>query len=157
MQNIDSSVFIAEGARIVGDVTIGKNSSVWFNAVLRGDEDQITVGEGTNIQDNCVLHCGPGFKVAVGNNVTVGHMTILHGCTVGDNTLVGMHSTIMNGAVIGSNCIVGAGSLVTEGTIIPDGADTEFQQGHRYEFSVYGGVLVLADVTYTAPVTEGGE
>ena len=122
MRKIDNSVCIAEGARVVGDVVLGKNSSVWFNAVHRGDEDQITVGEGTNIQDNCVLHCGPGFKVAVGNNVTVGHMTILHGCTVGDNTLVGMHSTIMNGAVIGSNCIVGAGSLVTEGTIIPDGS-----------------------------------
>ena len=120
MQNIDSSVFIAEGARIVGDVTIGKNSSVWFNAVLRGDEDRIVVGEGSNIQDNCVIHCGQGYSTIVGNGVTVGHLALLHGCTIGDNTLIGMHSTIMNGAVIGKNCVIGAGSLVTTGTVIPD-------------------------------------
>ena len=120
MQNIDSSVFIAEGARIVGDVTIGKDSSVWFNAVLRGDEDRIVVGEGSNIQDNCVIHCGQGYSTIVGNGVTVGHLALLHGCTIGDNTLIGMHSTIMNGAVIGKNCVIGAGSLVTTGTVIPD-------------------------------------
>ena len=120
MQNIDSSVFIAEGARIVGDVTIGKNSSVWFNAVLRGDEDRIVVGEGSNIQDNCVIHCGQGYSTIVGNGVTVGHLALLHGCTIGDNTLIGMHSTIMNGAVIGKNCIIGAGRLVTQNTIAED-------------------------------------
>ena len=114
MQNIDDSVFIAEGA------TVGKDSSIWFNAVLRGDEDRIAVGEGSNIQDNCVIHCGQGYSTIVGNGVTVGHLALLHGCTIGDNTLIGMHSTIMNGAVIGKNCVIGAGSLVTTGTVIPD-------------------------------------
>lgn len=122
MRKIDESVFIAEGAHVIRDVVLKKNSSVWFNAVLRGDEDQIIIGEGTNIQDNCVIHCGQGYSTVVGNGVTVGHLALLHGCTIGDNTLIGMHSTVMNGAVIGSNCIVGAGSLVTEGTIIPDGS-----------------------------------
>ena len=113
-------MFIAEGAREVGDVTVGKDSSIWFNAVLRGDEDRIAVGEGSNIQDNCVIHCGQGYSTIVGNGVTVGRLALLHGCTIGDNTLIGMHSTIMNGAVIGKNCVIGAGSLVTTGTVIPD-------------------------------------
>ena len=120
MQNIDDSVFIAEGARVVGDVTVGKDSSIWFNAVLRGDEDRIAVGEGSNIQDNCVIHCGQGYSTIVGNGVTVGHLALLHGCTIGDNSLIGMHATVMNGAVIGCNCVIGAGALVTGGTIIPD-------------------------------------
>ena len=109
MRKIDESVFIAEGAHVIRDVVLKKNSSVWFNAVLRGDEDQIIIGEGTNIQDNCVIHCGQGYSTVVGNGVTVGHLALLHGCTIGDNTLIGMHSTVMNGAVIGSNCVIGAG------------------------------------------------
>ena len=120
MGSIDKSVFIAEGARIVGDVTLEKNSSVWFNAVLRGDDDRIVVGEGSNIQDNCVLHCDKNNPTIVGNNVSVGHLALLHGCTVGDNSLIGMHATVMNGAVIGKNCVIGAGALVTGGTVIPD-------------------------------------
>ena len=120
MQKTDESVFIAEGARVIGDVTIGKDSSVWFNAVLRGDEDRIIIGERSNIQDNCVIHCGQGYSTVVGNGVTVGHLALLHGCTIGDNTLIGMHSTVMNGAKIGKNCVIGAASLVTAGTVIPD-------------------------------------
>ena len=120
MRKIDESVFIADGAKVIRDVVLEKNSSVWFNAVLRGDEDQIIIGEGSNIQDNCVIHCGQGYSTVVGKGVTVGHLALLHGCTIGDNTLIGMHSTIMNGAVIGSNCVIGAGSLVTGGTVIPD-------------------------------------
>ena len=120
MRNIDKSVFIAEGARVIGNVTLGKNSSVWFNAVLRGDDDRIEVGEGSNIQDNCVLHCDKGNPTIVGKNVSVGHLALLHGCTVGDNSLIGMHATVMNGAVIGKNCVIGAGALVTGGTVIPD-------------------------------------
>lgn len=120
MRKIDETAFIAEGAKVIRDVVLEKNSSVWFNAVLRGDEDQIIVGEGSNIQDNCVIHCGQGYSTTVGKYVTVGHLALLHGCTIGDNTLIGMHSTVMNGAVIGKNCIIGAGSLVTGGTIIPD-------------------------------------
>lgn len=120
MRKISETAYIAEGARVIRDVVLEDNSSVWFNAVLRGDESYIVVGEGSNIQDNCVLHCGKGYPTIVGRYVTVGHLALLHGCTVGDNTLIGMHSTVMNGARIGSNCIIGAGSLVTGGTVIPD-------------------------------------
>ena len=120
MGYIDKSVFIAEGARVIGDVTLEKNSSVWFNAVLRGDDDKIVVGEGSNIQDNCVLHCDRKNPTIVGKNVSVGHLALLHGCTVGDNSLIGMHATVMNGAVSGKNCVIGAGALVTGGTVIPD-------------------------------------
>ena len=131
MRKIDESVFIAEGAHVIRDVVLKKNSSVWFNAVLRGDEDQIIIGEGTNIQDNCVIHCGQGYSTVVGNGVTVGHLALLHGCTIGDNTLIGMHSTVMNGAVIGSNCVIGAGSLVTGGTVIPDNSLATSRQGSK--------------------------
>lgn len=120
MRKIDDSVFIAEGAKVLRDVVLEKNSSVWFGAVLRGDENRIIIGEGSNIQDNCVVHVGPNDPTIVGKNVTVGHLAILHGCRIGDNTLIGMHSTIMNGAVIGSGCIIGACTLVTENTVIPD-------------------------------------
>lgn len=120
MRKIDASAFIADGAHVIRNVILEKDSSVWFNAVLRGDEDQIIIGEGTNIQDNCVVHCGKGYSTIVGKGVTVGHLALLHGCTIGDNTLIGMQSTVMNGAVIGSNCVIGAGSLVTGGTVIPD-------------------------------------
>ena len=120
MRKIDDSAFIAEGTKVLRDVVLEKNSSVWFGAVLRGDENRIVIGEGSNIQDNCVVHVGANDPTIVGKNVTVGHLAILHGCTIGDNTLIGMHSTIMNGAVIGSGCIIGACSLVTEKTVIPD-------------------------------------
>lgn len=120
---IDESVYIADGAIVNGDnITIGKDSSVWFNSVVRCDEEQsITVGERTNIQDLTMVHVGTGYSVSVGDDVTVGHMCLLHGCTIGNNTLIGMGSIVMNGAVIGENCVIGAGSLVTEGKTIPDG------------------------------------
>ncbi len=120
MGKIDDSVFIAEGVRIIDDVTIGKNSSVWYNSVLRGDEEPIEIGENTNIQDLCCLHGSIGHPLKIGDYVTVGHSALVHGCTVGDNTLIGMHATILNGAVIGNNCIIGAHALVTQGTMIPD-------------------------------------
>ena len=120
MGKIDETAFVAEGARIIGDVSLKKDSSVWFNAVLRGDEEQIIIGEGSNIQDNCVVHCGPNCPTIVGKGVTVGHLALLHGCRIGDNTLSGMGSIVMNGAVIVNNCIIGAGSLITFGTVIPD-------------------------------------
>ena len=120
MRNIDKTVFIAEGARVIGDVSIGKNSSVWFNAVLRGDEEQIIIGEGSNVQDNCVIHVGPGCPTILGKGVTVGHLALLHGCRIGDNTLIGMNSTILNGAVIGQDGVIAAASLITKGEKIPD-------------------------------------
>ena len=119
---IDQTVFKADGCHIVGDVTIGKHSSVWYNAVIRADTDRIIIGESTNIQDNCVLHVDAGHPLTVGNGVTVGHSAILHGCTIGDNTLIGMGSIILNDAVIGRDCIIGAGTLVTQKKTIPDGS-----------------------------------
>ena len=115
-------VFLAEGAVVVGDVTLGSRSSVWHNAVLRGDCAPITLGAGSNVQDCAVLHGADGFPVVVGDGVTIGHGAIVHGCTVGDNTLVGMGAIVLNGACIGSDCIIGAGALVTQGTVIPDGS-----------------------------------
>lgn len=118
---VDASVFIAETAAVVGEVTIRKDSSVWFGAVLRGDEAAITVGEGTNIQDNATLHCDPGHPLRVGNNVTVGHNAVVHCAEVGDNTLIGMGARLLTGAVIGRDCIIGAGAVVKENDAVPDG------------------------------------
>lgn len=122
MSNIHESVYLAPGSVVLRDVTIGAQSSVWFNVVIRGDEAPIRIGEGSNIQDNAVIHGGPGFPVQIGDGVTVGHSAIVHGCTVGDNTLIGMGAIVLNGAVVGSNCVIGAGALVTGGTVIPDGS-----------------------------------
>ena len=116
-KTFDETVMIAEGARVGGDVTLGKYVNIWYNAVLRGDEGAITVGEETNIQDGAVLH----EETVVGKGCTIGHNAIVHGCTVGDNTLVGMGAIILNGAKVGSNCIVGAGALVTGKMDAPDG------------------------------------
>ena len=121
MRKIDKSVFIAPGAQVIGDVTIGSDSGIWYNAVVRGDSKEIHIGKRTNIQDLAVLHVDKEYQLTVGNNVTIGHSAIVHGCSVGDNVLVGMGAIIMNGAHIGNNCIVGAGALVTENTVIPDG------------------------------------
>ena len=118
---IDKTVFEASGSVIEGDVTIGANCGVWYNAVIRGDEDGIEIGANTNIQDNATVHVDPGFPVHIGNGVTVGHNAIVHGCTIGDNTIIGMGAIVLNGAKIGSNCIIGAGALVTEGKEVPDG------------------------------------
>lgn len=117
---IADDVFVAENAVVIGSVEIGKGCSVWYGAVIRADSGSIVIGENTNIQDNCTVHTAFGYSVKIGNGVTVGHNAVVHGCTVGDNTLVGMNSTILNGAVIGNNCIVGAGALVTEHKKFPD-------------------------------------
>ena len=119
---IDESVLLAEGCRVTGDVEIGADSSVWYNAVIRADEASIRIGERTNIQDNCVLHVDHGHPLRVGDGVTVGHTAILHSCTVGDNSLIGMGSIVLNDAVIGKDCIIGAGALVTQKKEIPDGS-----------------------------------
>lgn len=122
MSQIDPSVYIAPGAMVLGNVTIQANSSIWFHTTVRADRGNITIGENTNIQDNCVIHMDEGFPVVIGNGVTIGHGAIVHGCKIGDNTLIGMGAIILNGAVIGKNCIVGAGALITQNTIIPDGS-----------------------------------
>ena len=112
--------WVAPNAVVIGDVSLKKNSSVWFGAVLRGDNDPIILGENSNIQDNSVCHTDDGMPLIIGNNVTVGHKVILHSCTVGDNPLIGMGSTVLNKAKIGNNCLVGANALVTEGKEFPD-------------------------------------
>ena len=120
-QGKERDVFIAQGAVVDGDVTIGSGSGIWFNAVVRGDTERIRIGSRTNIQDLCILHADPGFPLLVGDNVTVGHGCILHGCTIGNNCLIGMGSVILNGAVLEDNVVLGAGSLVTQGKTIPAG------------------------------------
>jgi carbonic anhydrase/acetyltransferase-like protein (isoleucine patch superfamily) len=112
--------FIAGNASVIGNVRLQPNASVWFNCVLRGDNELIEVGEGSNVQDSCVLHTDPGFPLSIGKNVTVGHKVMLHGCRIGENSLIGIGSTILNGAIIGDNCLVGAHSLITEGKSFPD-------------------------------------
>lgn len=119
---IAGGAYVAPGAQIIGSVSLAPESSVWFNAVLRGDTEPITIGKGSNIQDGAVVHCDPAFPVSVGDGVTVGHACIIHGCTIGDNCLIGMGSVILNGAKIGPDCLVGAGSLVTEGKDFPTGS-----------------------------------
>jgi carbonic anhydrase/acetyltransferase-like protein (isoleucine patch superfamily) len=114
--------FIAPNATLIGDVVLHANASVWFNCVLRGDADRIVVGAGSNIQDGTVMHADPGFPLTVGENVTVGHAAMLHGCTIGDGSLVGIGAVILNGAKIGKGCLIGAQALVTEGMEIPDGS-----------------------------------
>ncbi len=112
--------FVADSADVVGDVRLKNMCSVWFQAVLRGDNDSITIGERSNVQDGAVLHVDPGFPLAVGDGVTIGHKVMLHGCTIGDNSLIGINSVILNGARIGKNCVVGAQSLITENKAFPD-------------------------------------
>lgn len=117
----DGDCFIAPGARLIGRVSLGPGASVWFNAVLRGDGEPITIGAGANIQDNCVVHTDPGAPVAVGAGVTVGHRAILHGCIVGDGALIGMGAVVLNRARIGPRCLVGANALVTEDRVFDEG------------------------------------
>lgn len=122
--NVDKAdgVFVADTARVVGNVKIGMNCSVWYGAVIRGDEAPIQIGRNTNVQDNCVIHADKGFDVEIGADVTIGHGSIVHGCRVGDGSLIGMGAIILNGAVIGKNCLIGAGALVTGKSNIPDGS-----------------------------------
>ena len=118
---IDPDVgFIAPTAVLVGDVVVGPEVGIWFGVVARGDIETITIGARSNVQENCVLHTDTGYPLVIGNNVTIGHAAIVHGCTIGDNTLIGMGATVLNGAVIGKNCLIGANALVTEGKVIPD-------------------------------------
>ena len=112
--------WVAPNATIIGDVTLEKNSSVWFNAVIRGDNENIHVGEGSNVQDGSVLHTDPGCPLRIGKDVTIGHIVMLHGCTIGDNSLIGIGAVILNNAKIGNNCIIGAKALITENKEIPD-------------------------------------
>lgn len=114
--------FVAPNAAVIGDVILHENTSVWFSCVLRGDADRIEIGAGSNIQDGAVIHADPGFPMTVGENVTVGHNAMLHGCTIGDGSLVGINAVVLNGAVIGKCCLIGANALVTEGMKIPDGS-----------------------------------
>lgn len=116
----EGSCWIAASADVIGRVRLERNASIWFNAVLRGDNELISVGEGSNVQDGCVLHTDMGSPLTVGRNCTIGHKAMLHGCTIGDNTLVGIGSIILNNAVIGKNCLIGAHSLVSERKVIPD-------------------------------------
>jgi carbonic anhydrase/acetyltransferase-like protein (isoleucine patch superfamily) len=114
------SCWIAPSATVAGRVRIGRDVGIWFGAALRGDDESLEIGERTNIQDNAVLHADPGFPLVIGRGCTIGHGAIVHGCTVGDNTLIGMGATVMNGARIGANCVVGANALITEGKVFPD-------------------------------------
>ena len=122
MSNVDKSVKTFEGSKIIGNVNIGAKSSIWFNAVLRGDIEPITIGKCSNIQDNCVVHSSKNYPVKLGDYVTVGHAAVLHGCEIKDNCLIGMNSTVLNGVKIMKNCIVGAGAVVTEGKEFDEGS-----------------------------------
>lgn len=113
-------VWVAHNASVIGNVVLHAQSSVWYGAVIRGDNDTITVGARSNVQDGSILHTDPSIPLNIGAGVTIGHRVMLHGCTIGDNSLIGIGATILNGAVIGKNCIIGAHSLITEGKIIPD-------------------------------------
>jgi carbonic anhydrase/acetyltransferase-like protein (isoleucine patch superfamily) len=116
----DGACWIAPDAVLIGRVRLAHHASVWFGAVLRGDDEDIAIGVGSNVQDNCVFHVDPGFPITIGAHCTIGHAAVVHGCTIGDNSLVGMGATILNGARIGRNCLIGANALVTEGKEIPD-------------------------------------
>jgi carbonic anhydrase/acetyltransferase-like protein (isoleucine patch superfamily) len=118
--SIDPSCFVAESAQVIGKVKLEAHASVWFNVTIRGDNELITVGENSNVQESAVLHTDPGMPLVIGNNVTVGHQAMLHGCTIGDGALIGIQAVVLNGARIGKNCLVGAGALVTEGKEFPD-------------------------------------
>ena len=119
---VADSAWVADGASVIGKVALEDDASVWFGAVLRGDTEWLRVGRGSNVQDGSVLHADPGYPLTLGEGVTVGHQVMLHGCTVGDGSLIGIQSVVLNGARIGKHCLVGAGSLVTEGKVFPDGS-----------------------------------
>lgn len=119
---IQESAFVAPNAAVYGEVSIAEDCSVWFHATIRAGAGTVQIGARTNVQDNCVIHVDKGYSVKIGEDVTIGHSAIVHGCTVGDNTLIGMGAIVLNGAVVGRDCIVGAGALVTQNMVIPDGS-----------------------------------
>lgn len=118
--SVHESVFVAPGASVIGSVVLSENVSVWFGATIRGDNETITLGRNSNVQEGSVLHTDPGLKLTVGENVTIGHQAMLHGCTIGDGSLIGIQAVILNGAVVGKNCLVGAGAVITERKVFPD-------------------------------------
>jgi carbonic anhydrase/acetyltransferase-like protein (isoleucine patch superfamily) len=117
---IDPSAYVAESANVIGQVTLAANATVWFGVTLRGDNERITIGENSNVQDGAMMHTDMGYPLTLGKNVSIGHQAMLHGCTVGDGSLIGIQAVILNGAKIGKGCLVGAGALVTEGKEFPD-------------------------------------
>lgn len=117
---IAASAYVTDSANLIGKVNIGEQASIWFGSTLRGDNELINISAGSNVQENCVLHTDPGCPLDVGKHVTIGHQVMLHGCTIGDGSLIGIQAIVLNRAVIGKNCLVGAGSLVTEGKVFPD-------------------------------------
>ena len=119
---IHEDTWVAPDANLVGKVVMEQGASVWFGCTIRADHEEIRVGEGSNVQENCVMHIDAGFPLTIGRNCTIGHKVMLHGCTIGENTLVGMGAIVLNGAKIGRNCLIGAGALITEGKEIPDGS-----------------------------------
>lgn len=118
--SVHESVFVAPGASVIGSVVLSENVSVWFGATLRGDNDLISLGKNSNVQEGAVLHTDPGIELTIGENVTIGHQAMLHGCTVGDGSLIGIQAVVLNGAVIGKGCLVGAGAVITERKVFPD-------------------------------------
>lgn len=119
---IAPDAWIAPACHLIGKVTVDAGASIWFGSTLRGDNERITVGAGSNVQENCVLHTDMGFPLTIGAGCTIGHKAMLHGCTIGQGSLIGMGATVLNGAVIGENCLIGAGALITEGKLIPAGS-----------------------------------
>ena len=122
LKTVDDNFWIAPNASVIGDVNLERDASIWFNAILRADNEPITIGEGSNVQDGAIIHTDPGFACNIGKKVTVGHMAMLHGCSIGDGSLIGIGSVVLNGAKIGRNCIIGSKALVTEGMEVPDGS-----------------------------------
>ena len=118
--DIAASAFIADTASVIGKVSVHDNASVWFGVTIRGDNERITIGENSNVQESTIMHTDMGYPLTVGRNVTIGHQAMLHGCTIGDGALIGIQAVVLNGAVIGKGCLVGAGALVTEGKQFPD-------------------------------------
>ena len=122
LKTADDNFWIAPNASVIGEVNLERDVSIWFNAILRADNEPITIGEGSNVQDGAIIHTDPGYACNIGKKVTVGHMAMLHGCSIGDGSLIGIGSVVLNGAKIGKNCIIGSKALVTEGMDVPDGS-----------------------------------
>ena len=122
LKTSDDNFWIAPNASVIGEVNLERDVSIWFNAILRADNEPITIGEGSNVQDGAIIHTDPGYACSIGKKVTVGHMAMLHGCSIGDGSLIGIGSVVLNGAKIGKNCIIGSKALVTEGMDVPDGS-----------------------------------